>query len=152
MLPSKTFQGRYVKPGSRRFFSREIFVGFSLAFSRFPRKGQLLPRKIAPLPPYPTPKLTLTQTLTLTRVQFFSGAIVWLVSPPTLKLTLTLTKTPTVTGRQFCLGGNCPDTFENTPAACYSWQSFKEEDIFLCSCEIMIFLFNDVFYLMTYII
>ena len=149
MPPSKTFQGRYVEPGCRRFFSREIFVGFSLAFFRFSRKGQLPPRKIATPT---TPKLTLTQTLTLTRMQFFSGAIVWLVSPPTLKLTLTLTKTPTLTGRQFCLGGNYPDTFENTPAASYSWQSFKEEGIFLCSCEIMNFLFNDVFYLMTYII
>ena len=143
MPPSKTLQGRYVEPGCRRFFSREFFVGFSLAFSRFPRKGKL--------PPPPTPKLTLTQTLTLTRVQFSSGAIVWL-PPPTLKLTLTLTKTPTLTGGQFCAGGNCPDTFENTPAACYSWQWLKEEDIFLCQCKIMNFLFNEVFYLMMYII
>ena len=39
---------------------------------------KLLPRKIAP----PAPKLTLTQTLTLTRRQFSSGAIVSL-PPPT---------------------------------------------------------------------
>ena len=45
---------------------------------------------LPPLPP--TPKLTLTQTLTLTRGQFSTMAIVWL--PPTLKLTLTLTQTP----------------------------------------------------------
>ena len=51
--------------------------------------GQLPPRKITP-----TPKLTLT--LTLTRGQFFSGAVVWL--SPTLKLTLTLTETPALTG------------------------------------------------------
>ena len=53
----------------------------------------------------PTPKLT--QTLTLTRVQFICGAIVWL--PPTLKLTLTLTENPALTGGQFSLWGNCPD-------------------------------------------
>ena len=96
MPPSKTLQGRYVEPGCRRFFSREFFVGFSLAFSRFPRKGQL--------PSPPIPKLTLTQTLTLTRVQFSSGAIIWL-PPPTLKLTLTLTKTQTLTGGAVLLGG-----------------------------------------------
>ena len=58
----------------------------------------------------PTPKLTLTQTLTLTRGQFYLGAIVWL--SPTLKLTLTLTQTPTLTGGQFYSGGNCPDTLQ----------------------------------------
>ena len=36
--------------------------------------GQLLPRKISPL----TPKLTLSQALTLTSGQFFPGAIAWL--------------------------------------------------------------------------
>ena len=46
----------------------------------------------------PTPKLTLTQTLNLTRGQFYLGAIVWL--SPTLKLTLTLTQIPTLTGGQ----------------------------------------------------
>ena len=61
------------------------------------------PRKIAPIP-----KLNLTQTLTLTRGQFSSGAIVYL--PPTLKLTLTLTQTPTLTGGIFSSGCNCPDT------------------------------------------
>ena len=46
--------------------------------------GQLPPRNTAPPPP--TPKLTLSQTLTLTGGQFSLGAIVWL--PPTLKLTI----------------------------------------------------------------
>ena len=45
-----------------------------------------------------TPKLILSQALTLTGGQFSSGAIVWLASP-TLKLTLTWER-----------GGNCPDT------------------------------------------
>ena len=49
----------------------------------------------------PTPKLTPSQTLTLTGGQLFSGAIVWL--PPTLKLTLTLTQTPTLTRGQYVL-------------------------------------------------
>ena len=39
--------------------------------------GQLPPRKVAP-----TPKLTLTQTVTLTRGQFSSGGIIWLSSNP----------------------------------------------------------------------
>ena len=52
--------------------------------------GQLPLRKLPP-----TPKLTLTQTLALSRGQFFTGAIVWF--PPTLRLTLTLTKTPILT-------------------------------------------------------
>ena len=56
----------------------------------------------------PTRKLTLTQTLTLTRGQLFPGAIVWL--PPTLKLILTLTETPALTEGQFSSGGNCMDT------------------------------------------
>ena len=47
----------------------------------------------------PTPKLTLSQTLTLTGGQCFSSAIVWLPTPPaTVKLTLTLTQTPTLAG------------------------------------------------------
>ena len=57
-------------------------------------------------------KLILTQTLTPTRGQISSRAIVWLL--PTLKLTLTLTKTPTLTRGQFSSGrrggGNCPYT------------------------------------------
>ena len=61
---------------------------------------------LPPLPP--TPKLTLTQTLTLTRGQFSTMAIVWL--PPTLKLTLTLTQTPIPNRGAIFLGGNCPDT------------------------------------------
>ena len=61
---------------------------------------------LSPLPP--TPKLTLTQTLTLTRGQFSTMAIVWL--PPTLKLTLTLTQTPIPNRGAIFLGGNCPDT------------------------------------------
>ena len=46
----------------------------------------------------PTPKLTLSQTLTLTGEQCFSSAIVWLPPPlpPTVKLTLTLTQTTTL--------------------------------------------------------
>ena len=47
-------------------------------------------------------KLILTQTLTPTRGQISSRAIVWLL--PTLKLTLTLTKTPTLTRGQFSSG------------------------------------------------
>ena len=39
--------------------------------------GQLPPRKVAP-----TPKLTLTQTVTLTRGQFSSGGIIWLSLNP----------------------------------------------------------------------
>ena len=58
---------------------------------------QLLPRKIAP-----NPKITLTQTLTVTMVLFSSGAIFWL--PPTLKLTLTLTQTSILTGGAIFLG------------------------------------------------
>ena len=39
------------------------------------------------------------------------------IVPPaiyTLKLTLTLTQTPTLTGGQFSLGDNCPDTGNNS--------------------------------------
>ena len=43
--------------------------------------GQLPPRKIAPL----TPKLTLTQPLTLTGGQLSKGAIVWLPPNPKTK-------------------------------------------------------------------
>ena len=64
----------------------------------------IAPKKNCP----PTPKLILTEPLTLTRGQFCSEAIVRL--PPTLKLTLTLTQTPTLTGGQFSSGANCPDT------------------------------------------
>ena len=56
--------------------------------------GQFPRRKLPPIP-----KLTLSQTLTLTKGQPFLGAIVWL--PPTLKPTLTLTQTPNLTGGQF---------------------------------------------------
>ena len=96
MPPSKTLQGRYVEPGCRRFFSREFFVGFSLAFSRFPRKGQL--------PSPPIPKLTLTQTLTLTRVQFSSGAIIWL-PPPNPKTNPNLDQNPNPNWGAVLLGG-----------------------------------------------
>ena len=150
MLASKTFQGRYVKPGCRRFFSREIFVGFSLAFSRFPRKGQFAPRKVAP--PLPNFKINFNPNLNPSQGTIFLRCNCLFALPPSPKINLIFTKTPTLTGRQFCLGGNCPDTFENTPEACYSWQWLKEEDIFLCSCKIMKFLYNEVFYLMTYII
>ena len=44
----------------------------------------------------PIPKLTLTQTLTLTRGHFSPGQLSG--CPPTLKITLTLTETPTLTG------------------------------------------------------
>ena len=56
----------------------------------------------------PTPKLTLTKTLTLTVGNFLRGQLSgW---PPTLKLTLTLTQTPTLTGGNFRRWANCPDT------------------------------------------
>ena len=61
---------------------------------RIKNQGQLPPREIAPA----TPKLTLSQNLTLTGGQFSSGAVVCL--PPTLKLTLTLIQIPILTGGQ----------------------------------------------------
>ena len=60
--------------------------------------GQFPPRKIAP----PTPQLTLTQSLTLTEGQCFSGEIVCL--PPNPK-TKPNRKTPTLTEGQFSSRG-----------------------------------------------
>ena len=51
--------------------------------------GKLLPRKIAP-----NPKLTLTQTLTLSGGQFSSGAIVWLLPNPKTKPNLNSNPNP----------------------------------------------------------
>ena len=52
--------------------------------------GQLPQRKIAPLPP--TPKLIITQTLTLTGWQFSSATSVWL--PPNSKVNPALDPNP----------------------------------------------------------
>ena len=63
----------------------------------------------------PTPKLTLTQTLTLTMGRFSSEAIVYL--PPNPKTNPNLDQNPTINRGQFSSGGNCPDTIlKNT---CY---------------------------------
>ena len=72
----------------------------------------------------PTPKLTLTQTQTLTgegggnfpREQL-SGC------PPTLKVTLTLTQTPTLTGGNFPRG-NRPDTLRKIFLKFYDYLNF----------------------------
>ena len=58
----------------------------------------------------PTPKLTLTKSLTLTRGQFFSRTIIWF--PPNPKTNPNFDQNPTLTGWQFSSGGNCPDTKE----------------------------------------
>ena len=73
----------------------------------------------------PTPKLTLTQTLTLTRGQFPLAAIVWL--PPNPKINPNLDPNPNPNRGQFSLGGNCPDTYQNT-------HDKKKE----CSCNLCI--------------
>ena len=76
-----------------------------LSYQDFYGSRTIGPRENCP----PTPKLTLTQTLSLTRQQFSSGAIAWL-PPQTLKLILTLAKTPTLTQGHFSSGSNCPVT------------------------------------------
>ena len=65
------------------------------------------PRKIAPL----TPKLTLTQPLTLTGGQLSKGAIVWL--PPNPKTKPNLDPKPIPNRGQLFSGSNCPDTSLN---------------------------------------
>ena len=88
--------------------SIDIHSIHSMHVTKSPVLGQLPPRRI---PPHPTSKLTLSQTLTLTgEDQFTSGPTVWL--PPILNLTLLLTQTLILTGEQFSSGGNCPDTKE----------------------------------------
>ena len=74
-----------------------LFPLFRLVLGQLPPEENFLP----------TPKLTLIQSLTLTRGHFSSGAIVWLPPPPprTLKLTLTLTETATLSVGQFSSGG-----------------------------------------------
>ena len=97
---------------------------------------QLLPRKIAP-----NPKITLTQTLTVTMVLFSSGAIFWL--PPTLKLTLTLTQTSILTGGQFSSGSNCTDTIWHSKyQRCSDWK--KEGEIFLY-CGLIVLTLETIF-------
>ena len=79
----------------------------------------------------PIPKLTLSQTLTLTVGKNFSDAIV--CSPPTLKLTLTLSQMPTLTRGQFSLWGNCLDTLEK--------QSHNIQENFVnVTCIVFVFL------------
>ena len=51
----------------------------------------------------PTPKLALTETLTLTRGSHFPRGQLF-GGPPTLKLSLTLTQTPILTGGNFLRG------------------------------------------------
>ena len=55
-----------------------------------------------------TPKLILSQTLTLNGGHVFSGAIVWLPSNP--KTNPDLDPNPNPNQGQFSSGGNCPDT------------------------------------------
>ena len=79
----------------------------------------------------PIPKLTLSQTLTLTVGKNFSDAIV--CSPPTLKLTLTLTQMPTLTREQFSLWDNCLNTLEK--------QSHNIQENFVnVTCIVFVFL------------
>ena len=62
----------------------------------------------------PIPKLTLTKTLTLTRGQFPSGAIVWL--PPNTKTNSNLDRNPNPNlGGNFAQGSNCPGTVSALP-------------------------------------
>ena len=76
-------------------FSLKMYVAGKYIFYGF--------RTIVPEEDWPQPlNEPKTQTLTLTRRQFSSGAIVSL--PPTLELTLTLTKTSTLTEGQFSSG------------------------------------------------
>ena len=68
----------------------------------------------------PTPKLTITETLSLTwggggGGNFLRGQLSGF--PTTLKLTLTLTQTPTLSEGQYSSGGNCPDTISR-PRGC----------------------------------
>ena len=117
-LPKHDFIAQKMKFSIKDFFSKCDQIRFPRIWSHLLKKSIIenfifcaiwspfdgsCPRGKLP----PIPKLTLTQPLTLTRSQFFSGAIVWL--PPTLKRTLTLTGTPTLHGVQFSSGGNCPD-------------------------------------------
>ena len=80
----------------RDFFSKEVFYG----------SRTIAPKENCRPPSPPTTRLTLSQTLTLTKGQFSSGAIAWL--PPTLKRTLTLIQTPTLIGGQFFSGEKLP--------------------------------------------
>ena len=76
----------------------------------------------------PTPNLTLSQTLTLTRGQFFSGAIVWLL-PTNPKTNAYLDQKPNLNrggGGQFSSGSNCPDTMLGLQAMLLKGRSTKE--------------------------
>ena len=89
----------------------------------------------------PTPKLTLTQPLTLTGGQFSSGAIVWLSPNP--KTNPNLDPSPNPKRGQFSSGVNCPDTIrksdvsENTKVyyGQFLWNGLHERNCYINKCR-----------------
>ena len=83
--------------------------------------GQLPPTKIAP----PTPKLTLTQPLTLTGGQCSSETIVWL--PPSRKTNPNRDPNPNPNRRAILLGGNFPDTVRHKTDALENFKKMNKK-------------------------
>ena len=89
-------------------------------------------RTIAPEKNMPsTPKLTLTQTLTLTREQFSSRTIVWLPLNP--KTNPNVDPDPNPNRGSIFFGGNCPDTEQgcigNKEGKTWVWKNLSYSEI-----------------------